>query len=398
MSNARTYGTIHSEQKPFVIQHADSADYLLGGSLVMKNGKIDKILFEGGYAQATAVNKTTKDKFAFYYYNQDHLGNIRQVTEADGTKKGAIIQKMNYYPFGAEFCDGGTKSFVQHHKYNGKEFDRMHGLDTYDYGARQYDPTLCRWDRIDPLCEKYYSTSPYAYCVNNPVMMIDPDGQKPTKKEAAMIADDVYNATSGTLSGGWRRVATKSGAILNDEESGLKSAVYGRWDAKQKKYTEFVYATAGTDFTSMEDWSNNIDLLSGESKQYEQSINNAKLLNGYFKNSELTFVGHSLGGGLASANSLATGRDAITFNAAGLSDETKTKHNLIKTSGRIDAYVVKGEALSNAQGQIGLKAEGNIQTIKVPIYFDIIAKATSTDIALSLWKHTMGCVKYIFNK
>ena len=45
----------------------------------------------------------------------------------------------------------------------------MHGLNTYNYGARQYDPTLGRWDRIDPMCEKYYSISPYAYCHNNPV-------------------------------------------------------------------------------------------------------------------------------------------------------------------------------------------------------------------------------------
>ena len=177
MSNIQTYGKVHSEQYPFRLQYTISTNYLLGGSLVMKNGKIDKILFEGGYAQATAVNKTTKDKFAFYYYNQDHLGNIRQVTEADGTKKGAIIQKMNYYPFGAEFCDGGTKSFVQNHKYNGKEFDHMHGLNTYDYGARQYNPVTARWDRMDPLSEKYYSTSPYAYCLNNPINAIDPDGR-----------------------------------------------------------------------------------------------------------------------------------------------------------------------------------------------------------------------------
>ena len=179
MSNARTYGTIHSEQKPFVIQHADSTDYLLGGSLVMKNGKIDKILFEGGYAQATAVNKTTKDKFAFYYYNQDHLGNIRQVIEPYGNNKSYVIQRMNYYPFGAEFCDGGTKSYVQNHKYNGKEFDHMHGLNTYDYGARQYNPVTGRWDRMDPLCEKYYNVSPYNYCVNNPVKNIDIAGLYP---------------------------------------------------------------------------------------------------------------------------------------------------------------------------------------------------------------------------
>ena len=53
----------------------------------------------------------------------------------------------------------------------------MHGLNTYDYGARQYNPILGRWDRMDPLCEKYYSISPYVYCVNNPVNAIDPDGR-----------------------------------------------------------------------------------------------------------------------------------------------------------------------------------------------------------------------------
>lgn len=67
---------------------------------------------------------------------------------------------------------------VQPYKYNGKELDLMHGLNTYDHGARQNDPILCRWDRIDPLCEKYYSTSPYAYCRNNPVNAIDPDGRE----------------------------------------------------------------------------------------------------------------------------------------------------------------------------------------------------------------------------
>ena len=31
---------------------------------------------------------------------------------------------------------------------------------------------------IDPLCEKYYWISPYAYCMNNPVKFVDPDGKK----------------------------------------------------------------------------------------------------------------------------------------------------------------------------------------------------------------------------
>ena len=162
------------ELTPEEINCTETVDYLLGGSLVMRNGKIDKVLFEGGYAQATAANSTT-DKFAFYYYNQDHLGNNREVVDA----KGVVQQVTNYYPFGAPYADATAimGAAVQPYKYNGKELDHMHGLNTYDYGARQLDPILCRWDRIDPLCEKYYETTPYAYCENDPVNSIDPDGR-----------------------------------------------------------------------------------------------------------------------------------------------------------------------------------------------------------------------------
>lgn len=55
----------------------------------------------------------------------------------------------------------------------------MHGLDWYDYGARHYDAALGRWTTMDPLTEKYYDVSPYAYCHNNPVNRIDPDGRNP---------------------------------------------------------------------------------------------------------------------------------------------------------------------------------------------------------------------------
>jgi RHS repeat-associated protein len=130
------------------------------------------MLFDGGYAKADRINSTAYG-YTLFYYNQDHQGNIREVMNASGN----LQQKTNYYPFGGIIADICTEQNIQPYKYNGKELDLMHGLNTYDYGARQYYPILCRWDRVDPLCEKYYSVSPYAYCNNNPVKYIDSDGR-----------------------------------------------------------------------------------------------------------------------------------------------------------------------------------------------------------------------------
>ena len=91
---------------------------------------------------------------------------------------------------------------IQPYKYNGKELDLMHGLNTYDYGARQYNPVTGRWDRMDPLSEKYYNVSPYNYCMNNPIMFLDPDGRDPngwTRVWGAlqMVGGAVEMVTSG---------------------------------------------------------------------------------------------------------------------------------------------------------------------------------------------------------
>ena len=137
------------------------------GNMIYENGNLKTILIEGGYI---TFNGTAP---VYHYYLQDHLGDNRVVVNANGT----VEQVNHYYPFGGLFGEniGDDK---QPYKYNGKELDRMHGLDWYDYGARHYDAALARWMCMDPLTEKYYDVSPYAYCGNNPVNAIDPDGRK----------------------------------------------------------------------------------------------------------------------------------------------------------------------------------------------------------------------------
>ena len=52
--------------------------------------------------------------------------------------------------------------------------------------ARHYHPTLSIWLSVDPMSDKYPSTSPYTYCANNPVRLVDPDGREidPSSKES----------------------------------------------------------------------------------------------------------------------------------------------------------------------------------------------------------------------
>ena len=92
---------------------------------------------------------------------------------------GSVCQITNYYASGLPYFDqySNKNEELQPYKYNGKEYDRMHGLNLYDYSARQYDPAIGQFTSMDPLCEKYYHISPYAYCAGNPVNRIDPDGE-----------------------------------------------------------------------------------------------------------------------------------------------------------------------------------------------------------------------------
>jgi RHS repeat-associated protein len=74
-----------------------------------------------------------------------------------------------------KYCTGAYR-----YGFNGKEKDdEINGSgNDYDFGARIYDSRLGRWLSLDPLQEKYAGLSPYNFCGNNPIMLIDPDGKK----------------------------------------------------------------------------------------------------------------------------------------------------------------------------------------------------------------------------
>ncbi len=92
-----------------------------------------------------------------------------------------ILEENNYYPFGLKHKGYNTVVNGVDHPYGfgGKEEQNELGLNTLDFGARNYDATLGRWFNIDPLADIAHSISmtPYHYGANNPIVFVDPDGQ-----------------------------------------------------------------------------------------------------------------------------------------------------------------------------------------------------------------------------
>lgn len=60
------------------------------------------------------------------------------------------------------------------YRFSSKELSEESG--EYDFGARFLDPVPGRFITLDPLAEKYYNLSPYAYCAGNPINLVDFDG------------------------------------------------------------------------------------------------------------------------------------------------------------------------------------------------------------------------------
>lgn len=135
------------------------------GEAVFDDTNLETVFFDGGYMSYKHTSSPL-----FYHYVKDYQGSNRVIYNA---KNDEAIQWISYYPFGSILNTNQDVDF-QRYFYNGKELESLQGLFLYDYGARFYDGI--RFSTMDPLAEKYYSISPYAYCGNNPINAVDLNG------------------------------------------------------------------------------------------------------------------------------------------------------------------------------------------------------------------------------
>lgn len=239
-----SYTYMATGQKIQAITPLGIFDYF--GGTVYKNNEVEfvsspegrvlpKLSIKQNRSKPYVAGDTLNNFWRYEYDLKDHLGNLRvacrctEVKDATKPEQGnppIIVQQAHYDPWGLRLPFWGTDPNNDKYKgkpedrfkYNGKE--QQSDIGYYDYGARMYDPTMGRWFGPDPLAEKYYPLSTYAYVGNNPIRYIDPDGMDWNDPNDKKIADRLQQALSERL-----KVANANLKDANNRVAKLESKI-----------------------------------------------------------------------------------------------------------------------------------------------------------------------------
>jgi RHS repeat-associated protein len=83
----------------------------------------------------------------------------------------------NYYPFGLQYNSYTRENTVPNDiKFQGQEHQDELGLNWDSFKWRNHQPDIGRFFNVDPLAEKYYYNSPYAFSENKVVAHVELEG------------------------------------------------------------------------------------------------------------------------------------------------------------------------------------------------------------------------------
>ncbi len=104
----------------------------------------------------------------------------------------------------------------------GKEKEMTFGLNLINFGARVYNPTIGRWDKVDPKAEAAPDWTPYRFGFNNPIRYTDPDGQWEWDTNGNLVAqkgDQSYSLAKflGTSQKNAMTILNRGGVTANDK-------------------------------------------------------------------------------------------------------------------------------------------------------------------------------------
>ncbi|MBO7429257.1 MAG: RHS repeat-associated core domain-containing protein, partial [Paludibacteraceae bacterium] len=168
----------------------------------------------GDAAHHLSENENTQYEANVFFYHPDHLGSTSLVTNLDGE----VTQHVAYIPYGEVFVEQRNGTWNTPYLFNAKELDEETGL--YYYGARYLDPTGTRWLSVDPVF--HAGSSPYAYCLGNPIRFSDPTGMWEWDENGNLKAQKGDNSYSmakflGTSQKNAMKILERSGVTVNEK-------------------------------------------------------------------------------------------------------------------------------------------------------------------------------------
>lgn len=181
---------------------------------------------------------------------------------------------------------------------------------------------------------------------------------RPIDMQLAKICQAVYDPSNAGPAG-WQRLdaaqlqaAGIDPSSLEDPTTGFRAGIYTGGNGR------YVLAFAGSN--DGKDWLSSLAQGAGlPASQYREAESAAGFAKAAFGDN-LVITGHSLGGGLAAAAAAKYDIAAVTFNAAGVHDDTLRAAGLDPAAarqaadkGEIRAYSVDGEILSSLQDHRG---------------------------------------------
>ena len=270
-----------------------------------------------------------------YWYHPDHLGSSSWITD----KGGHAVQHLHYLPWGEDYVNQRTTDFSARYTFSAKEKDVETGLSYF--GSRYYSSELSIWLSVDPMSDKYASLSPYVYCADNPIKLVDPNGEDYEtiidKENKTITIKAIYYAEDKDKN------ALQKGVDAWNQQSGKYSLTIENGEYEGSYSINFDLSIADVDSKNnpLDGISNSFETITDET-DYRGVTNDGRTIRVRQDAPERTIIheiGHTLGNGEFSSGVMCSG---------GMSDRI-LKDNVAETLNQ-SGFICLGNFISNQIG------------------------------------------------
>ncbi len=138
-----------------------------------------------------------------------------------------IVEENNYYPFGLQQKGYNTTVNGRSHqyKYNNTELEEGLGLNWYEMPLRSYDPTIARWNRVDPVV--HHGLSTYNAFDNNPIYYADPSGADSESPWNHDNRENTLDSRARAMGFGFSSIAARNSGVRGTADTNITVTSYG---------------------------------------------------------------------------------------------------------------------------------------------------------------------------